>query len=93
MTASATIRRRVVAHGHVQGVSFRYAIARRARSRGVAGWVRNRSDGTVEAVFEGDPEAVESMVDFARSGPSSADVNRLDVDEEEPEGLDDFSVR
>jgi acylphosphatase len=55
--------------------------------------VRNRSDGAVEAVFEGDPAAVESMVDFARSGPSSADVRSVEVDEEEPEGLGDFDVR
>lgn len=90
MTAA---RRRVIVHGRVQGVSFRYATERRARTRGVAGWVRNRDDGTVEAVFEGDPQAVESMVEFARSGPSSADVERVDVDEEEPEGLGGFDVR
>ena len=89
----AATRRRVVVHGQVQGVFFRDSTERKARSRGVAGWVRNRSDGTVEAVFEGDPEAVESMVGFARSGPSRAEVRRVDVEEEEPEGLDGFEVR
>ena len=77
----------------MQGVAFRDATQRRASSRGVAGWVRNRSDGTVEAVFEGDPDSVESMIEFCRSGPSAADVNDVEVSEEEPEGLTDFSVR
>ena len=69
-----SIRRRVVVHGHVQGVFFRDSTRERAQSRGVAGWARNRPDGAVEAVFEGDPEAVESMVRFASQGPGRADV-------------------
>jgi acylphosphatase len=88
-----SIRRRVVVHGHVQGVFFRDSTRERAQSRGVAGWVRNRPDGAVEAVFEGDPEAVESMVRFASEGPGRADVNDVEVNEEEPEGLNDFDVR
>jgi acylphosphatase len=87
------VRRRVVIHGHVQGVFFRDSTAERARSRGVAGWVRNRSDGSVEAVFEGDPEAVDSMVRFSRGGPSSADVEDVEDSEESPEGLSGFEVR
>ena len=87
------IRRRVVVHGRVQGVFFRDSTERQARSRGVAGWVRNRDDGTVEAVFEGEPEAVDALVDFARSGPSRAEVRRVDVKEEGPEGLGSFEVR
>ena len=87
------IRRRVVVHGRVQGVFFRDSTEREARSRGVAGWVRNRDDGTVEAVFEGEPGAVDALVDFARSGPSRAEVRRVDVEEEGPEGLDSFEVR
>jgi acylphosphatase len=87
------VRRRVVVHGHVQGVFFRDSTAERARSRGVAGWVSNRSDGSVEAVFEGEPEAVESMVRFCRSGPSSADVEDVEDSEESPEGLSGFEVR
>ena len=79
--------------GHVQGVFFRDSTAQRARSRGVAGWVRNRPDGAVEAVFEGDADAVESMVRFCRSGPSSADVEDVEVDEESPEDLSGFEVR
>ena len=62
-------------------------------SRGVGGWVTNRSDGAVEAVFEGDPDAVRSLVRFVRDGPRSADVDRVEESEEEPEGLSAFDVR
>ena len=86
------IRRRVVVHGSVQGVFFRDTTRRRAAERGVAGWVRNNRDGTVEAVLEGEPEAVESMIRFAREGPRGADVERVEVIEEEPEGLSGFSI-
>jgi acylphosphatase len=86
------IRRRIVASGRVQGVFFRDSTRRRADSLGVAGWVANRDDGAVEAVFEGDPEAVESMVRFARDGPGSAQVSDLEVTDEEPEGLTGFRV-
>ncbi len=87
------IRRRVIVHGRVQGVGFRYSVARAAQSRGVAGWVSNRPDGTVEAVFEGDPEAVDSLIRFCREGPRGAVADRVDVADEEPEGLMRFAVR
>jgi acylphosphatase len=87
------IRRRVVVHGFVQGVFFRDTTRRQARTRGVAGWVRNNRDGTVEAVFEGAADAVERMVELCRSGPSGARVDRVEVFAEEPEGLTDFGVR
>jgi acylphosphatase len=64
-----------------------------AADRGVAGWVTNRHDGAVEAVFEGDPAAVESMVRFAGEGPRGARVERVEVLEEEAEGLAGFTVR
>jgi acylphosphatase len=86
------IRRRVVVHGQVQGVFFRDSVRSRALNRGVTGWVRNNRDGTVEAVFEGDPEAVESLVRFVHDGPRSARVDRVDVHEEEPEGLTGFGI-
>ena len=86
-------RRRIRAHGEVQGVFFRDSVREEASRRGVAGWVTNRPDGSVEAVFEGDPDAVAAMVEQCRSGPGRADVERLDVTEEEPEGLDGFDVR
>jgi acylphosphatase len=86
------VRRRVIVHGWVQGVGFRFAVARAADARGVAGWVRNRADGTVEAVFEGAPQAVESVLRVCREGPRGAEVSRVDVVDEEPEGLSGFDV-
>jgi acylphosphatase len=77
----------------VQGVFFRDSTRREARSAGVSGWVTNRSDGAVEAVFEGDEDAVERMVSFVRRGPGHADVEDVEVQEEEPEGLTGFEVR
>ena len=88
----SVVRRRVVAHGRVQGVFFRDRLRQRARSRGVAGSVRNRPDGSVEATLEGEPDAVESVVAFMRAGPRRAEVERVDVAEEEPEGLTGFDV-
>jgi acylphosphatase len=90
---SEPVARRVVVHGSVQGVFFRDTMRRKAQSRGVGGWVRNNPDGTVEALFEGDPEAVESMVAFAREGPRGAQVDRVDVEEAQPEGADGFQIR
>ena len=86
-------RRRVIVSGRVQGVFFRDTTRRRAEAAGVAGWVSNRPDGALEAVFEGDPEAVEQLVDFCRRGPSRAEVASVGVSEEEPEGLTGFEVR
>jgi len=87
------IRRRAVIHGRVQGVFFRDTARREAESRGVAGWVSNRADGAVEAVFEGDEDGVESMLRFCEQGPGRAEVERIEVSEEEPEGLQGFAVR
>jgi acylphosphatase len=88
-----TIARRVVVRGRVQGVFFRETARRRARRAGVAGWVRNNDDGTVEAWFEGEPDDVEVMLHFAESGPSGAYVEKVDVEDVEPEGLRGFDVR
>ncbi len=90
---SERVARRVVVSGMVQGVFFRDATRRRAESRAVSGWVRNRPDGTVEALFEGEPDAVESMVAFARDGPRGARVERVDVSQAEPEGAAGFEIR
>ena len=86
-------RRRVVVQGHVQGVFFRETTKRRAQARAVAGWVRNLPDGRVEAVFEGEREAVEALVAFVREGPRGARVDWVDVEIEEPETLDGFEIR
>jgi acylphosphatase len=87
------IRRRLIVHGRVQGVGFRWAIARAAESRGVSGWAANRADGTVEAVLEGEPEAVESVLRLSREGPRGAQVERVDVADEKPEALRGFVTR
>jgi acylphosphatase len=88
-----TVRRRVIAHGDVQGVFFRDTAQDEAARHGVSGWVRNTPDGTVEAVFEGEPEAVERLIGFAREGPAQAQVERLEVIEEQPERLRGFDTR
>jgi len=86
-------RARVVVHGDVQGVFFRDTVRGAAAERGVAGWVRNNDDGTVEAVFEGPGDEVEAMVDLCREGPRAARVGEVEVSTEEPEGLGGFEVR
>lgn len=83
----------MVVQGRVQGVFFRDSTRERARAHGVAGWVRNRSDGAVEAVLEGPTEAVDRLVRFLETGPARAQVEEVEVFEEEPEGLSDFRVR
>jgi acylphosphatase len=77
----------------VQGVFFREESRSRARSLGLAGWVANRSDGSVEAVFEGPRERVESVVRWCGRGPSGARVDGVDVDWEEPRGEHGFVVQ
>jgi acylphosphatase len=79
-------RVRVVVRGRVQGVFFRASCRRRASDLGLAGWVRNRADGAVEAVFEGEPGAVEAMLAWCREGPPDASVEAVDVGEEPPVG-------
>lgn len=91
--SSSKVRKRAIVHGRVQGVFFRDTTRKRAQSRCVAGWACNRSDGAVEAVFEGEPEAVESLVNFLREGPRGADVEDVEVIDEQPEGLSGFEIR
>ena len=87
------VRRRVTIKGDVQGVNFREAIRRKATEAGVAGWVTNRSDGSVEAVFEGPPEAVDQLIEFCREGPTAATVESVDVDGQRPESVSGFDIR
>jgi acylphosphatase len=91
-------RVRVIVRGRVQGVAFRYATADEARRAGVAGWVRNRPDGSVEAVFEGARTAVETLLAFVRRGPRAARVDDVEVSEEplagdRLAGDEDFEIR
>jgi acylphosphatase len=85
-------RARVRVEGVVQGVCFRDETRARARSLGIAGWVRNRVDGSVEAVFEGDNEAVASMIAWCERGPAGARVENLDVGWEHPQGEAGFRI-
>jgi acylphosphatase len=87
------VRRRVVVHGRVQGVIFRDSTRERATAHGVAGWVANRPDGSLEAVLEGDQDAVDRVVRFLETGPPRAEVDRVETSDESPEGLSGFSVR
>jgi acylphosphatase len=83
----------VVVRGRVQGVFFRDTIRLAAHEARVSGWVRNRPDGAVEAVFEGDAGAVEEMVALSRQGPPQADVREVECFDEEVEGASGFAVR
>jgi acylphosphatase len=86
------IRRHLVVRGTVQGVGYRWSLSREARRLGVHGWVRNRPDGTVEAVAEGPDESVAGLVAWCRSGPGGAAVTAVEVTEETPEGLPGFEI-
>ncbi|PSP53176.1 acylphosphatase [Halobacteriales archaeon QH_7_68_42] len=86
-------RAHVFVSGRVQGVYYRATTREQAGERGVDGWVRNLDDGRVEAVFEGSEEAVEAMVEWCHEGSSRARVEDVDVEYEDPEGLDGFEVR
>jgi acylphosphatase len=86
------MRKRVVVHGSVQGVFFRDSMRRMAEQHAVSGWVRNNPDGTVEAVLEGEESAVERLLAYAYEGPRGAQVEGVEVFEEEPEGLSGFAV-
>ena len=87
------LRRRVIVHGRVQGVWFRDACRREAEAAGVAGWVRNRPDRTVEAAFEGPAAAVTRLVAWCHEGPARARVDRVEEIDELPTGATDFAIR
>jgi acylphosphatase len=83
----------VIVRGRVQGVFFRDSARERARAHAVSGWICNRSDGAVEAVFEGPADRVDRVIRFCETGPPRADVRAVEVFDEEPQGLSDFRVR
>ena len=86
------IRRRFCVSGLVQGVGFRYRCAESARALGLAGWVRNLPDGSVEAVFEGAEAAVDSMTEWMRTGPRLAQVTGIEIHDEAPVGENTFRI-
>ncbi len=91
--STSRCRRRVLISGLVQDVWFRATTAKQAVQAGVRGWVRNLSDGRVEAVLEGTADAVNEMIDFCSRGPEMARVDRIEVVEEAPENLEGFRIR
>ena len=86
------IRRRVIVHGEVQGVGFRYTARLAAQRIGVSGWVTNRRDGSVGAEIEGDEASVRAMLDWLAQGPPGAVVRSTDVSEVEPTGERGFRI-
>ena len=84
---------RFVVSGRVQGVGFRWGVTSRARSLGLGGWVRNLTDGRVEAVLEGPRDRVEAVVDWCRRGPPGARVEAVETAEEQPAGESTFAQR
>ena len=87
----SSVVRHIVVSGRVQGVGFRYALADEARSRGIEGWVRNRRDGSVEAMIAGDADAVDALVAWARHGPPSAHVSGVEIEASEG-SFDGFDI-
>lgn len=87
------IARRLVIRGRVQGVGFRYAMMDTARALGVTGWVRNRRDGGVEALVQGESVAVEAMIAWSRKGPPAARVDGVDVHDADRDAGGRFELR
>lgn len=87
------IARRLVVRGRVQGVGFRVHMRTEAMRLGVAGWVRNRTDGTVEAFVQGEEGPVDRLIAWTRKGPASAQVTDVEIEERAPAELDGFATR
>ena len=87
------VRAHVIVHGIVQGVYYRSSTQREARALGLAGWVRNMADGSVEAVFEGPRTTVERMIEWCRTGPPRALVDDVEIEWLPAEGEQSFRVR
>ncbi len=91
-TLRGVIRRRAIVHGLVQGVGFRFSCQLQAERLGLGGFAANREDGTVEVVLEGDQAAVDRMLAWLRDGPRHAEVTRVEVSAEEPQGVAGFDT-
>jgi acylphosphatase len=87
------IARRLSIRGRVQGVGYRYAAIDAAERHRIAGWVRNRRDGTVEALVQGDTDPVAAMIEWCRRGPPAARVTEVDIAEVAPESITGFTLR
>ncbi len=93
MSDSDRVRTHVYVSGHVQGVFYRASTREKARTEGIDGWVKNRTDGRVEAVFEGPKPAVEVMIEWCKTGSRAASVEAVERTTEEPTGLEGFEIR
>lgn len=90
----ARIRAHIFISGLVQGISFRYYTREKAKQLGLTGWVKNLSNGRVEAVFEGEKEKIEQMIDWVKQGPDLAQVKEVEVQWQEYENeFSDFEIR
>ncbi|MGN6426016.1 acylphosphatase [uncultured Leifsonia sp.] len=87
------IRKRATVTGQVQGVGFRWSAREQAHRIGVTGWARNRADGSVEVEVEGEPEAVERMLGWLRTGPPGSAVEEVAVSDAPVDGDDEFRIR
>ncbi|OAB60105.1 hypothetical protein AY600_10945 [Phormidium willei BDU 130791] len=83
---------RVMISGRVQGVGFRYSTQQQALQLGVSGWVRNRRNGTVEALFEGDPTRVQDAVAWCHQGPAAAQIQTVETYRDNPQQFSDFEI-
>jgi len=88
-----SVARRLVIHGRVQGVFFRDSLREEAVRQGVAGWARNCEDGTVEALLQGDADAVSRVERFCEQGPPRAEVVRVEASGTQPQDLTGFEIR
>ena len=88
-----SVAKRIIVSGNVQGVFFRDTCRREANNLGVAGSAANLPDGTVEVIAEGEPDAVDSLIAWCKSGPSYADVDSVNVSDAEPTGATNFKIR
>jgi len=86
-------RQHMIVKGRVQGVGFRWSCRAQAVKLGLAGWVRNLPDGTVEVVVEGDDQTVQQLVAWCRNGPAHAQVSGIEIRPESPHGVSDFVIR
>ena len=83
---------KVIIYGKVQGVGFRNFVYRNALKYNIKGYVKNNPDGTVEAVFEGEKENIEKMIELCKKGPERARVDKMDIIEVEDKGYKDFKI-